>query len=621
MLKIDNIKLQFGELILLKDTSLRLKRGKLTGLVGQSGLGKTSLLNGVALKLKEMSYDSYTIDNQKIQTIQDLRGKLLYLQQENKFFEDMSVKDNYILHQYLCGIEHPILNENLVQADKMIKQLSGGELNQCEFGKLFLNDYDLILVDETFANMDKHAKHECIKQLKDYVVEHQCYCLVIFHDQELQDYFDEIYEIDHQQLFLIKQSPLEQTKATRKQAFKLPKAFYLHYYKSKLKTNKARWLLVSLFCVFISAFTIIAIRQANWPKTYTKLIEKTIDQEEYFIDYLTQDRTGNPMPIDLWGSSFPMPDTIYQQVHLLPQIEEMYEYNQFLFDEGDVIISSVKPLDSYCTEIFNDEGIYVSKFLYEEGLVQDGKVTLHYKVPVAKEKSYYYDANDRLIEEMTNVYVDKEGTFKVKGVLNPYYYNYEMAYYVVFNQQDMVQMINDAKQEYTLKEDEIPYTSNVYTVYLKNQNDYKDLQEELFKIDENILLISKLDCRKSMSSYMANAISDTFNKGLFIGAIVFVWIVILFERNITKNNRQHEDTLLQFYGLTKKEMFFKKGIVVIVNTLISTVMSSLVVYFIIKYLNHLNILIADQVTSPISYMQILVYSLGICFIMHSIMEE
>lgn len=246
---------------------------------------------------------------------------------------------------------------------------------------------------------------------------------------------------------------------------------------------------------------------------------------------------------------------------------------------------------------------------------------MHYRVPVAKEKSYVYDENDRLIEEMSNVYVEKEGTFKVKGVLNPYYYNYEMAYYVVFDQQDMVQMINEAKQEYTLKEDEIPYTTNVYTIYLKNQSDYKDLQEELFKIDENFLLISKLDCRKSMSNYMVNAISDTFNKGLFIGAIVLVLIVILFERHITKNNRQHEDTLLQFYGLTKSEMFYKKGIVVLINTLISTIVSSLVVYFIIKYLNHLNILIADQVTSPISYIQILMYSLGICLVMHSIMEE
>ena len=59
MLKIKEINKHFGGLHAVKDVSLEVKKGSITGLIGPNGAGKTTLFNIIAGNIKENSGDIF----------------------------------------------------------------------------------------------------------------------------------------------------------------------------------------------------------------------------------------------------------------------------------------------------------------------------------------------------------------------------------------------------------------------------------------------------------------------------------------------------------------------------------------------------------------------------------
>ena len=63
MIKISNLGFSYGANVVLKDISMELQEGRIYGLLGENGVGKTTLLTLLA-GLKKTMYGSLDIDGQ-----------------------------------------------------------------------------------------------------------------------------------------------------------------------------------------------------------------------------------------------------------------------------------------------------------------------------------------------------------------------------------------------------------------------------------------------------------------------------------------------------------------------------------------------------------------------------
>lgn len=152
MLEIKNFSLQKENTLLLKPTSLVFP--KLSGLIGQSGEGKSVFLRTLALLEKPLSGE--ILLNNKALEKKDL-GLIL---QNFGLFSHLSVLKNLTLPLDLRKKDYKDLN-SLVTAfklthllDKKPKQLSGGEQQRVALVRTLLLEPSVIFYDEPTASLD-----------------------------------------------------------------------------------------------------------------------------------------------------------------------------------------------------------------------------------------------------------------------------------------------------------------------------------------------------------------------------------------------------------------------------------------------------------------------------------
>lgn len=192
MITLNDLHIRFGEKLILEDASMNLVAGKLTALIGKSGSGKTSLLNLLAEKLKKQ--------------------RVLYISQQDNFFEKMNIQDNLILLGRLYGknlspnkIQKAMDNVGLkVSLKAYPANLSGGEKQRLLLAMALLIQADVILMDEISASMDKQGRERLIKLLKDFSTQTHCIMILATHDPLLAEACEIQYQIENQQLVCLK---------------------------------------------------------------------------------------------------------------------------------------------------------------------------------------------------------------------------------------------------------------------------------------------------------------------------------------------------------------------------------------------------------------------------------
>lgn len=162
----------FGELQLFNDFNLEVKSGEITCILGQSGCGKTTLLNMIA------GIETYKgkIDHVKVS----------YVFQEPRLIPNLTVKENLSM---VCNDEQKI-NSVLTAAeivDKINdypKTLSGGQAQRVSLCRAFLYDCDLLLMDEPFSSLDLKLKIKLMRTFFDMRKERNLTTLFVTHDVE-----------------------------------------------------------------------------------------------------------------------------------------------------------------------------------------------------------------------------------------------------------------------------------------------------------------------------------------------------------------------------------------------------------------------------------------------------
>ena len=174
MLRVDVFK-QLGEFSIEASFT---SEGRVTGLFGASGAGKTSLINMIAGLLKPdrgfIAIDDETLDDTAARVhVPPYRRRIGYVFQDARLFPHLDVSQNLDYGRRMNGLPRDPLSEARITdlldigglKDRRPGQLSGGERQRVALGRALLSKPRLLLLDEPLGSLDEGRKVEILPYL------------------------------------------------------------------------------------------------------------------------------------------------------------------------------------------------------------------------------------------------------------------------------------------------------------------------------------------------------------------------------------------------------------------------------------------------------------------------
>lgn len=156
MIKLIGIKKSFGELIVLDNLNLNVKKGKITALIGPNGAGKTTLFK-IIMGLETIDSGRMLLSNKnitKLSTYEIANKGLSMMPQEMLFFRHLTIRE----HMILCsknGIDAVLQQVHLNKPlDSLVYEISYGQKKLLRLAMAILKPHKAMLLDEPVAGVN-----------------------------------------------------------------------------------------------------------------------------------------------------------------------------------------------------------------------------------------------------------------------------------------------------------------------------------------------------------------------------------------------------------------------------------------------------------------------------------
>lgn len=179
---LDQVTFSYEDEVILKSASLKIPQGKILGIEGKSGSGKSTILK-LLMHFWNVQKGNVLISDTEIGQLptKDLRAMESYMTQETHLFQD-SIKNNLRIAKLDASEEE--LTEACKKAsihefilslpkgyDSMVGELgdtlSGGERQRLGLARAFLHNAPFLLLDEPTSNLDSLNEGVILKSLKE----------------------------------------------------------------------------------------------------------------------------------------------------------------------------------------------------------------------------------------------------------------------------------------------------------------------------------------------------------------------------------------------------------------------------------------------------------------------
>jgi branched-chain amino acid transport system ATP-binding protein len=160
MLALQNLNVSYGNLQVVWDVSLKVKRGEIVALLGLNGAGKTTTLKAIAGILSPLS-GSVILNGENVtgvSTYQLVKKGLVFVPEERNLFPAMSVHENLLMGAYIIRNKKQV-EENLEyvlslfprlaeRSNQLAGTLSGGESQMLAIARGLMTRPRMFMLDE-----------------------------------------------------------------------------------------------------------------------------------------------------------------------------------------------------------------------------------------------------------------------------------------------------------------------------------------------------------------------------------------------------------------------------------------------------------------------------------------
>lgn len=209
----DHVSFAYDQRLILKDVSLQAQPGQMVALVGQTGAGKTTIMN-LLTNLYPLQQGRVLLDNRDVTTIKraDLRRLITVVQQESYLFT-MSIRENIRLgrpdatdldveraakqanaHTFISQLP----NGYDTQLTENARDLSQGQRQLLSIARAFVAEAPILVLDEATASIDSNTEADVQRAMTALMADKTSF--VIAHRLSTIQAADQILVIDHGQV-------------------------------------------------------------------------------------------------------------------------------------------------------------------------------------------------------------------------------------------------------------------------------------------------------------------------------------------------------------------------------------------------------------------------------------
>ena len=198
MLHVDRISNSFGSRCVLKNVSLALDAGQYVAIMGESGVGKSTLLNLIA-GLDIPDTGQVMIEGQDLAALDDAartrlrRARLGFVFQAFHLLPHLTIEKNVALPLALNGrggADARNRVDELLDAvglerrrNAFPRELSGGEMQRVAIARALVHRPALVLADEPTGNLDADSAGQVLALLRAQLERDRAACILVTHSE------------------------------------------------------------------------------------------------------------------------------------------------------------------------------------------------------------------------------------------------------------------------------------------------------------------------------------------------------------------------------------------------------------------------------------------------------
>ena len=206
MIKVDNLSFSFGSKVVLRNISLELKEGNIYGLLGENGVGKTTLLT-LLCGLKKPQTGSIVTDGQKpFDRKPSLLGAQFYLPDEVAPFHAKACafgSENGVLWPaYDQNKFLQILTEFEVDPNQKMNAMSAGQLKKTWIAYALACNARYYFMDEPTNGLDIPSKAQFRKAITKHTSEESVVVISTHQVRDLENIIDPVIILDSEEVLM-----------------------------------------------------------------------------------------------------------------------------------------------------------------------------------------------------------------------------------------------------------------------------------------------------------------------------------------------------------------------------------------------------------------------------------
>ena len=386
MIRISNLTKKYLDRTILDNVNINISKPGIYALIGESGCGKTTLINILGLMDEEFEGEYFFLDK-NIKKIRDKDKELIRFNQIGYVYQNPKLIENEsILVNVNIGLGREIKRKKLVSemkklnlnvnVKKKVSTLSGGERKRLSILISILKDPPLLLCDEITVGLDEENKilvmDYLIKLSKSKII------IMVTHDlQFVKKYVKKIYTINDKELDILEEGRIYENEINKKN--NLSKKYINRHVMTHIKQKSGRTLISSLSMIIgLVSLGFSMMLTSSLKESISSSLGNNINDKQILVTKKE-------------GSSYLNKNTTLNKVDL-KKIKN--GYNQFFAYEG---VNYLNDID----KLFIDENYFTISFNKQDMELKDYSINCikNAKYIENEDKNYIYAYKFELEEE------------------------------------------------------------------------------------------------------------------------------------------------------------------------------------------------------------------------------